>query len=121
MSYYIGLLKNPAHPFSTYVVGEFVSQTDTKVILRNVARIIEMPQPSGQMGLNFMTDNFFSVDSNSETDKENFIFGRLLDPESDRTSQNLIESFYSKMRANRSGIAIPSLDTSALSKKRILP
>lgn len=114
MIYFVGSLKTSAHPFSIFVVGEYVSQDDKKFVLRNVARVMEMPNPQGMMGLNFITDHFFTSDSNADVERESIWVSRLLDPNEDKFIVKQLDDFYTGVRAKKTGIALPKLSASTL-------
>lgn len=117
MSYFVGAVKNPGHPFQTFVIGEFVAEDGSRTVtLRYAARVMEVPGREG-VGLNFMTDSFFTVDRNVELGKETFLMWRLLDPELDSKMIRQIDDFYSQLRASRSGLLTPKLDASQITRR----
>lgn len=116
MPYFVGALKDAGHPFMTFIIGDFVAEDEINLTIRNAARIMEMPGQGG-MGLNFMTDSFFTVDRNVTLERQMFLMWRILDPELDLKMIRQVDDFYSKIRANRSGLVTPTLDAGQITRK----
>ena len=119
---FVGSLKNPGHPFGTFIIGEHVSEDEFNVVLRFVVKAYEFPsEQRGQpMQLNFMTDPFFTVDMNTPVPKENLWMGRILDPEGDISIITQVNGFLQTIRAKRSGLVLPQLDMNALNRQKVL-
>ena len=118
---YAGSLKNPGHLFSTFIVGEHITEDEHTVTLRYVIRAYEMPDPNnGQLSLKFIPDPFFTVDKYTTVEKQNLLMGRILDPETDISILMQVNGLLQTIRAKRSGLVLPNLDMNTISRQKVL-
>lgn len=107
--FWVGSVKNPGHPFASYVVGEIVADEGERVLLTRLIRVIEMPNDKG-MGLNFMPDNFFTTDTPVPVEKSGFIFYRILDPDTDTKMIRQVQDTYARIRMTKAGLVAATFD-----------
>lgn len=110
MNYFVGSLKNPGHPFSTFIVGEMVSEEETYFMVSNVIKVIENPNPNQhpnqpmQIGMMFLNDEFFTTDTPAKIEKEVFLISKVLDPDKDHKMIRHLDNHYSRVRLAKSGL-----------------
>lgn len=102
--YWVGALRFTGHPLSTFLLAEFVSEEEDGYLVRNVLRAIESPNEDGRVGLNFMTDGFFTEDVPVKVEKSSLVMSRMLDPEKDHRAISQINKFISNLRMSRAGL-----------------
>lgn len=120
MSYIVGSLKSPGHPFSTFVVAEIISEDERSFVVSRMLKVVENPSPAQdpngpmRLGMMFLNDEFFGSDSPATIQKDAFMISKILDPIMDQKMISHIESHHTRTRMARSGIvsaaptAVPS-------------
>jgi len=101
-NFWVGSVKSLGNPFNIYIVGEYIMEDPESVMIRNVIRILESPTQQG-IGLNFLTDNFFTTDNEVKIEKSNILMYRIFNPETDSQMIKQIKEYLTKTRMKRMG------------------
>jgi len=110
MNYFVGSVRNPGHVFSTFLVGEFVSEENSHYLVANVIKVIENPNPNPnphggvQIGLMFLHDEFFTSETPVKIEKDILLMSKVLDPDKDSKMIRHLDSHYAKTRMAKSGL-----------------
>lgn len=110
--YFVGSVRNPGHVFSTFLVGEYVSEENGHFVVANVIKVIENPNPnpgpSGamQIGLMFLHDEFFTSETPVKIQKDVLLLSKILDPDKDSKMIRHLDNHYAKVRATKSGLVL---------------